>query len=121
MLIYRYIQQGELKKAHDLLEQFSLKHRKMSEYGWITDPMKLTAMILMLDSDLAGALEHMRLTINEGYILSSLVKENPIFRELIAHPDWPALVTISKKNADEQRAIYLRLVADDAESAHRIK
>ena len=45
------------------------------------------------------------------------MKRLPIYQPLREHPQWASLLALSDEHAATQRAIYLQLIAEDAELA----
>ena len=57
------------------------------------------------------AIEYLHKGLNKAYIINHFYKIHPMYKDLRAHPDWPALLEKSERRATEQRETYLNLVA----------
>lgn len=126
-LIFSYLRLGEIESAEPLLEQRKNLHRAQLKAGMYRGPtgrirtpiLEINAIDLaLLDSDLSKAMNYLKSAMDKGLILGRMYQKlDPLYWSLHEHPDWPALLAESEKRATVQREIYLKLVAEDDETA----
>jgi TolB-like protein/Tfp pilus assembly protein PilF len=129
MRIYSYQQTGLIDEAKNLLESDRLvlnpwleAKEKFYFSSNMFQPIELKIMeIAHLQGDINKAIANLKEAMKKDYIVNFEYKNNPIYKNLRAHPDWPAIIAESDKRAAIQRERYLKLSAESESESEQNK
>jgi tetratricopeptide (TPR) repeat protein len=111
-LIYSYQQIGDTESANKLLDERKTDYESRIMDGELY--LDGEAMNLAyLSGNIDKAIEHLLISTKNGFIPGKGLRENPIFKKLREHPQWPEILANADKRMAAQRDTYLKLVAGE--------
>jgi len=111
-LIYSYIQVGDTDFAKALLDKKRSNYQKIVTDG-VINQRKTAIIVANLEGNIVKTLTLIEEELNKGVLIDRKFKVSQIYEKLRQHPKWPALLARSNQLSEQQKEIYLRLIAED--------
>ena len=111
-LIYSLNQVGDTESATAMINRKRSKILKRINSGekYLEDELMELAYI---EGNVEQAVKYLKSSMKNGYMMAHTFIHGPISKKLRQHPEWPAILAESDRQAAEQREIYLTLIAED--------
>lgn len=111
-IIHAYLQVNDLEKGQELIDGRQKWYKSRLDDGQLALD-KRAALLAYLKGDVDKAISHLKVALDEGYLLDYRLLMMPMYQPLRDHPQWPEIISINNQRKKVQADIYLKLVAEN--------